>query len=141
MRRLGLDRRVGERRSAADLLNEANGAMERPVVEDGVTSVLIPLRESINTVITELLRRRPQQESTKNWNDKVVSICNHCGIASLPAAQFAKLGNDAELLMGELSRAKQAGMERQHLMSRFQRGLLLLNALMDAIDINKLRSG
>jgi hypothetical protein len=139
MQRLGLDRHVGDRRSAVDLLHEANGAMERPVVEDGVTSVLIPLRESIDSVIAELLRRRPQQEQAKNWKDKVVSIGRHCGNASIPAGQFDKLGNDAKLLWGELSGAKQAGMDRQRLMSLIQRGLLLLNGLLEGVDESKLR--
>jgi hypothetical protein len=140
MRRLGLDRRGANLRSAVDLLIEAKGAMDRPVVgEGGPVSVLIPLRECINAVITELVRRRPEQEPAKNWKDKVVSIGNKCGRPSLPANHFDKIGGDAKLLMDELSGAKQTGMNRQRLMSYFDRGVLFLNALLDSVDDIKLK--
>jgi hypothetical protein len=96
MRRLSLDRRGGNLRPALDLLAEAKGAMERPVVGDGGSvSVLISLRECVDATITELVRRRPEQEPAKNWKEKVVSIGRKCGKPSLPATHFDKIGNCA----------------------------------------------
>jgi hypothetical protein len=75
MLRLGLDRRSGNDRPALDLLHEAKSAMDRPVLGDGgPTSVLIPLRESIDAAIAELVRRRAKQEPVKGWKEKVVSV-------------------------------------------------------------------
>jgi hypothetical protein len=141
MQRLGLDRRSGNDRPALDLLIEAKSAIDRPVLGDGgPTSVLIPLRESIDAAITELVRRRPKQEPAKSWKEKVVSIGTHCGIG-MPAVQIDKLGDDTSALMNELSGAKQASMTRQQIMKYFQRGLLLLNTLLDRVDGSKLRAG
>jgi hypothetical protein len=57
------------------------------------------------------------------------------------AEQLDTLGNDASALMNGLSGAKQASMSRQQIMTYFQRGLLLLNTLLDGIDASKLRPG
>lgn len=140
MRRLGLDRRGGDFRPALDLLNEAKGAIERPVVgSGGPVSVLISLRECIGAAIAELVRRRPKQEEVKRWSAKVVSVGGQCGRPSLPSDHFTRLGDDADRLMDRLSGAKQTGMDRTQLMGFFNQGLLFLNALMDSIDESKLR--
>lgn len=140
MRRLCLDTRSGGSRAPLDLLNEARGALERPAVGDGgTTSVLIPLRESIDATITELVRRRPSQGPVKGWNGKIVSVGSQCGRPSLPSGHFSALGTDAETLMNQLSGAKQAGMSRDQVSEYFNRGLLFLNALMDSIDETLLR--
>lgn len=140
MQRLGLDRRGGNLRSPLDLLNEARGAMERPVVRSGgPVSVLISLRECIDAVITEHLRRRPKQESATSWSGKVISVGSQCAGPSLPANHFDGLGADAKTLMDQLSGAKQADMDRDRLMWFFIQGLLFLNALMESIDEGKLK--
>jgi hypothetical protein len=140
MRRLGLDRRGGTGRPPLELLEEAKAAIDRPVVGDGgAVSVLISLRESLDATITELVRRRPEQEPARNWKDKVVSIGAKCGNASLPASHFEKIGNDAKALMDELSGAKQGAADRQHLKIMFSRGVVLLNALLESVDETRLR--
>jgi hypothetical protein len=80
MRRLGLDSRGGNANTPVQLLEEARGALERPVAgEGGPVSVLISLRESIDAVITELIRRRPAQGKVKGWKGKVTDIGGQCG--------------------------------------------------------------
>jgi hypothetical protein len=107
MKKLGLDNRGGMSRPATELLAEAKAAMERPLVGDGgPPSILLPLRESINVAIAELLRRRPQQEPTGNAKDKIVSIGRHCGHASLASGYFEKIGDEALKLLNELSGGK-----------------------------------
>src|SRR5262245_6322193 len=93
MTRLGLDTRGSTARSALELLKEAHGALERPVVEEGgPTSVLISVRESIDAAITQLIRRRPVQEKVSGWRGKVLSLGQHCACTSLPAGHFDRLG-------------------------------------------------
>jgi hypothetical protein len=142
MMRLGLHSRGGAARSALDLLDEALGALERPVVnEGGPTSVLVSLRESIDAAITELIRRRPIQEkvSVSGWRGKVLSLGHHCGRSSLSATQFDRLGSEAETLMGNLSRFKQRAAPRTQLSELFSGGIAFLNALLSSIDESKLR--
>jgi hypothetical protein len=89
MLRMRLDSRGGSSRPPLDLLHEARGALDRPVVgEGGPVSVLISLRECIDAVITELVRRGPNQEPTKGWTGKIVSVGAHCGHRSLSAGHF-----------------------------------------------------
>ena len=92
MRRLGLDRRGGDSRPALDLLNEAKGAMERPVVGDGgAVSVLISLRECIGAAIAELVRRRPKQEEARRWMKRWFRLAAYA--AALHYPQIISLGS------------------------------------------------
>lgn len=140
MRRLGLDSRGGGSRTPVDLLQEAKGALDRPVVGDGgPVSVLVSLRECIDAAITELVRRRPKQETAKGWRGKIVSVGSQCAHPMLTADHFNRMGGDAEMLMNQLSEAKQTTMSRDQMTEFFNRGLLFLNALMDSIDESQLR--
>ena len=137
--RLGLNSRGGGSRTPIDLLLEARGALDRPIVGDGrAVSVLVSLRECIDAAITELVRRRPTQEAVKGWSGKVVSVGSRIAVSFL-VSHFERLGVDGERLMNELSGAKQAAMTRDILMQYFNRGLLFLNALMESIDEARLR--
>ena len=57
----------------------------------------------------------------------------------LPADHFDRLAADAEAVRGELSESKQVRTSQEQANERFPRGLLLLNALMDAPDEGCLR--
>jgi hypothetical protein len=139
MKRLGLDRRAGDHRSAVELLQEAKAAVERPPVEDGGNSVLMPLRESLDITISELLKKRPGQGKMKGWKDKIMAIGTDCGRSALPTTYFDKCGDDASTLWGELSGAKQSILDRTQVIALFHRGVLTLNTLLEGIDKGKLR--
>lgn len=63
--RLGLDSRNDRFQTPLAMVNDSCEALDRPVSGDGgAVSVVIPLRESVNSVISELLRRRPIQEAS-----------------------------------------------------------------------------
>lgn len=141
MKRLHLDSRGGTYRTAMELLIEAEGALDRPVFnEGGPVSVLIPLRECINVAVSELIRRRPTQEPASKIQDKIASIGQQCARPGLVQDHFACLGANATKLLDDLSAAKQAEVSRERLTEIFHRGLLLLNALMNSIDEARLRS-
>ena len=123
-----------------DLLQEAKGALSRPVIaEGGPVSILVTLREWIDAVVTELVRRRPKREKIRGWSNKIVSVGTQCARSALPIGHFDRLGIDAETPMNQLLGPKQADMERSELAEFFNRGLLFLNALMDSIDESRLR--
>jgi hypothetical protein len=141
MTRLGLNSRGGAARTALELLDEALGALERPVVKDGgPTSVLIPLRESIDAVITKLIRRRPVQARVSGWRNKVHSLGQHCAHSGLPTAHFDRLGTEAEMMMNRLSGFKQLSSSREQLSELFSEGVTFLDALLKSIDERKLKS-
>lgn len=141
MRRLGLDSRGGSYRTPLDLLNEAQGALDHPVFQEGgPVSILIPLRESINSTIAELLRRRTTQEPAAKLTDKLASLGRQCAGPGLQAPHFERLAADAETLLNELSGAKQTDLPRHRQTELFHRGLLFLNALMDSLDEGRLKS-
>jgi hypothetical protein len=140
IRRLGLDCRGGSYRTPFELLTEACGALERPIFGDGgPVSVLITLRECINSVISELLRRRPTQERASKLVDKLISLGRQCARPDLDDAHFKRLAVDGEPLLDALSGAKQAEMPRPQLNALFHRGLLFLNAVMNSIDESRLK--
>ena len=141
MTRLGLDARGGNARTALELLEEAHSALERPVINDGgPTSVLMPLRESVDAAITELIRRRSVQEKVTGWRGKVTSLGQQCARSGLSAAHFDRIGSEADELMNRLSGFKQLGSSRDRLNELFCGGVTLLNALLDSIDESKLRT-
>ncbi len=107
MQRLGLDSRGGGLRAPIDLLDEAGGALEQPVVPGGrATSVLIPLRECIEAALSELLRRRSLQEPASKVVGKVTSIGRQCARVDLPPGHFERLGTDGDVLLNDLSSTK-----------------------------------
>lgn len=139
IQRLGLDSRGGDSRTALESLEIARQSLDIPVMEDTGISVLISLRECINRCISELIRRRPQQEETKNWQKKIASLGRQCGLDGLDALHFDRLGTDAESMMDQLSVAKQHGLTRERVMELFHRGLLFLISLLDSIDASKVK--
>jgi len=142
LRRLGLNFRGGNFQTPLAFLEEARASFDMPVVADGGSvSVLISLRSCIDAAITELVRRRPQQEPVKGWYGKVVSLGQQCGRPGLDGGYFDRLGNEAENEMNRLSGAKQANFERTQLTESFRQGLLFLNSLLESIDERLLRPG
>lgn len=140
MARLGLDSAHGNSRSPLEQFEDANSALEQPSYGEGSpVAILLPLRECINSIIGELLRRRPTQEPTPRTQDKIVSIGWQCGHKSLPPNHFIRLGEDLSDLLNNLSGAKQAAIARDVLMQRFERGVLFLKAILDSIDEKQLR--
>jgi hypothetical protein len=141
MVRLGLDRRLGSDRSAAELLKEACHALDQPSAEPASPfAVLLSLRESIKAAVVDLLPKRPSQEPARNWQDKVISIGRQCGRRDLAPGHFERLGTDAESLIDSLSGAKRETCARQELIRRFDGGLLYLRAFLGSIDETRFRA-
>jgi hypothetical protein len=140
IRRLGLDSRGGDSKSALQLLEEARVSLEIPVAEDGgAAGVLLAFRACINACVSELIRRRPLQEEAKTWKTKMASLGRHCGLARLNAAHFDNLGVEVEAMNDQLSAAKDKGLSRTEIQQLFTKGLLFLVSFLTSIDETKLR--
>lgn len=140
LNRLSLDVARADHRPATDLLEEALSALSRPLVaEGGPVSVLVPVRECVHVILSELLRRRPNQEPAGTTSAKVCSVGAQCGRVDLTSDHFARLGDDATRLLDDLSRGKQAPLSREELQDLVNKSLLLLSALLDSIDESRLR--
>jgi len=124
------------------LLDEAMGAMASPVHgEGGTVSVTLALRQCIeNAVLAELLPRRPKQEKAGRAGDKVRSIGEQCNRPMLAPDHFARLANEAGPLLDQLSGTKDKALSRDDIRELLIRGLTFLNAFLDGIDENRLRS-
>jgi hypothetical protein len=135
LKRLKLDVRTGKNPSTT-LLEEARSALEQPTYQDGgAVGVLVTLRECIDASITEMVRRRPKQESASGgWKGKVIAIGRQCARPGLPADHFDRVGQEIDKVMNDLSAAKQAALARPQILEEFNRGLLALNSLLDSID-------
>jgi hypothetical protein len=135
MLRLGLDRSAGGSLPATDHLSAAVAALDAPPVPDGgPLPVLVALRECIERVFADLLRRRPRQEKAGKAADKVLSIGGQCARAGLPPDHFMPLAADADPLIDDLSKAKYGSVSRERQSVEFQRGLVFLNAFLDGLD-------
>ena len=141
MRRLGLDNGPSMLRAPITLLEEALGAVERPVMDEGgPVSVFIALRECINAAITEMIRRRPTQEVARSFEAKILSLGRQCGVRGLPGSHFERLASDGKKLVDDLSAGKQYVASRERLIDLFNDGLLYLKGLLESIDTARLRA-
>jgi len=140
MKRLHLDIRGGDRQTAVELFEQAKAAIDRPTLGEGSPiAILIALRESIDAIIDELIKRRLFQEPAKKVRDKISSIGRQSGRLGLTEDHFARLGDDASRLRDDLSGGKQDSVSRAELTSLFQRTTLFLKALLQSIDETKLK--
>jgi hypothetical protein len=138
-----------------DLLNERNfqGAAEgetviqkfrnawemyesMPVLPDPALASLISLRESIEIVISELVRRRPVQWKAK---DKILGIGEQVAFDSVPANVFDDLQQDYGRLTNRLAGAKRNVLDRVAETELMREGTYFLERLLSAVDPGKLR--
>jgi len=89
--------------------------------------------------MAEMLRRRPAQEPAKNIQDKLGSLGRQCARHGLKTNHFDGLATDMDILLKVFSGAKKVGMPREEVSQLFDKGLTLLNALLNSIDETKLR--
>lgn len=140
---LRLDKQRGEFRSGLDLLNDGYVNLRRPSSEEpSPSSVLIPLRQTILTVVDELLKRTPPpQETSKGIDGKIMLLGRRCARAGYSRVFFANLGANARYTIDHLSSAgKDRVLTRAELTILFDSGLLIVNSLLRSMDPRKLRT-
>lgn len=140
MKSLGLDMPLGQTRSPLQLLEAAETALRRPFADEGyATAVLVPLREAIQNVIDELLKRRVLTEKTGGWKSKVLSIGHTLGSAAISAGFVERIATTTHTLVDQLSGGKDRDMSREHIFALFDQGVSLLQDIFAMIEQEKLR--
>lgn len=99
---------------------------------------LMPIRECILTVLSNLLRRRRTQEKTKDAYDKVLSVLRHLGRDDLPAGHSEELGSECkQILNSRLSTSKQSQQTRFESEDTLFAATLWLKGFLLSIDQSK----
>ena len=139
MQSFGFDKGIPGKMNAMELFLIAHQAFERPVSEtDPVSTSLIPMRESISSIVAELLRRRPVQEKTGNNYNKILSFGLQLKRDELRENVVREWASQWDKLVDELSQAKQGGLSRDEWNQRLQRATLFLNGLLKGLDPSKM---
>jgi hypothetical protein len=142
LKEFGFDKAPKGIKSPLELFQTAHAAYEKPVIQkDPISTSLIPMRECIEAVIAELLKRRPTQEEAKNEQAKIMSIGRQFKrdtilldtIDSLARQWHEKIQNK------ELSAAKQQDITREEWSIRLQRATQFLFSLLSGLDIVKMK--
>ena len=126
--------------SSLQLFEAAEGALKRPFSDEGyATAVLVPLRESVQRAVDELLKRRAHVEKTGGWETKVVSIGQQLRKTEVSDDQLARIAASTHTLIDHLSAAKDHQMSREEISDLFDQGVSLLQSIFAMIDVEKLR--
>lgn len=140
MQALGLGIKHGSTRSPLQLLQTAEEALRRPFADEGyATAVLVPLRESIQGTIEELLKKQPTTEKTGGWTKKVTSLARQCGKIAMSSDYIERVAATTHTLINELSAAKDRNMSRERIAHLFDQGVSLLQDIASLIDSEKFR--
>jgi hypothetical protein len=103
---------------------------------DSAIGSLISLRESIELVIAELVRRLPIQQKGK---DKLLRIGDQVAFSSVAPQVFHDLQNDYEKIGNRLSGAKRRVLSRTAEVELMREGTYFLYRLLSAVDPAKLK--
>jgi hypothetical protein len=142
LQEFGLDTNAGQDRSAHGLLVSAEDALKAPSSADGYeASVLIPLRESINRAVDELLKRRKSQREIKGGlKGKITELAEQCGRDGSSPEDVARVADTTHLLNDRLSGAKKRTMTREEIGDLFAQGVGVLKDILTLVDRAKLRA-
>ena len=128
------------KKGAIELFETAWAACNRPVANGSpVITSLIPMRECINKVVAELLRRRPRQQPAPSQAKKVESIGGQLGRDGIASTAIQSLADRWHTLNDELSSAKEADLSREEWRISLQKATLFLIELLESLDPGKLR--
>ena len=140
MREFGLMRVPTSEKSPIELFETAWAAYEQPVTQSSpISTSLIPMRECINQAIKELLRRRPNQEETKNQYVKIISIGKQIARDGIVDADVQAWASHWEALLDELSGSKHGDYSRDQWRNLLRRATLFLIEFLQGLDSAKLK--
>ena len=140
LHKFGLDTAAGGKKSPVDHFAAAWAAFERPVATGSVAiTSLIPMRQCIDSVVAELIRRRPEQEQIKPRADKIKFIGRQLARDGIRATVIQSLNERYGKLHDELSSAKEAALSREEWRASLQKATLFLVELLECLDPAKIR--
>jgi hypothetical protein len=142
MQKFHLDITHGNNKSPLENFCLAHQAFESPVFTDNpdITS-LIPMRESIEASLDELLKQRPKQKNVGSSNrKKILAICDQLKndlITDVVINEWADQWH--EMSDKDLSASKQIRMTREEWSRKLIRATLFLESFLNGLDPVKLR--
>ena len=140
MQRFGLNTSPVGKKSAIEQFETAWAAYEAPVTQfSPVNTSLIPMRESIETTIQELIRHRPIQEPAKNQRGKIISIGKQLARHDILSSDIESWALQWDKLANELSGSKQAHISRDEWRDLLRRAALFLQEILQGLDPTKLK--
>lgn len=135
----GLDWASAGAKTPVELLETAIAAYEKPVSEQvSANTSLLPVRECCNSIITQLINRRPRCEKVSNQLAKIRSIGAQLRLDTIPSDFFEKLATRWKDLWNDLSESKKADYSRFEWKKYLQTAILFLLELLQSIDPNKM---
>jgi hypothetical protein len=137
----GLDTAPQGKKSPLELFQTAHAAFEKPVAEGNpIITSLIPMRESIQLSIQELLRKRPKQEPSGKQSDKIRSIAEQLKRDSMSTYTIDHWADQwCELLDNNLSPAKEQDISREQWQHRLDQATLFVQSFLTGLDAAKMR--
>jgi hypothetical protein len=140
LREFGLDRDKGDVKNALLRLQEAYSALNQANTELATaSSILIPLRDCIEAIVSLLLPLRPIQEKAGGLSKNIQSIGKQCKRDHLADEDFTALGAQAAMLHRLYSDAKDKRVLRDEVLTRFNAGLALIQQFLHGLDKSKFR--
>jgi len=114
---------------------------ETPVTDGGLAnSSLIPMRESLHSIVEELLKRRQHQEASGKNLAKIDSIGRQLGLDGTQASTIERWAQEYDNLVNVLSSFKQKTVERGEWKDLLVRASLFLKSFLKGLDAKKFRS-
>lgn len=140
MGKFGFSKAPGWRKSASSQFEEGWAAYEAPVTQNNpATTSLIPLRESINMIISELIRRAPAQRKAKNEKEKICFILEELSLRPIEEIEKEEFSKQWSSINDELSESKSLAYTR----NKWHECLLIATnfiiGFLGCLDHNKLR--
>lgn len=140
MRQFHLDKAQASKKSAVEQFEIAWAAFERQLTQSSpINTSLIPMRECIETVIAELIRRRRNQEPARSQQDKIHSIGNQLSRPGIVKSVIVNWAIEWGRLVEELSGSKQVQLSREEWRNLLRRATLFLQGFLQGLDSTKLR--
>ena len=147
MKNLGLSNFVPDKKNSVDQFITAWAAYEKPVTpDDPVNTSLIPMRECIETMIEDLIRRRPKQEEVgkspdgNRWYAKIISISNQLRRDAITDDHVKDLARKwAQDIEPRLSGAKTKSLNRSDWRLLLKSCTLFIHEFLLSLDSSKLR--
>ena len=112
--------------------------LQNPQATDSSIGALIPLREALQLVVDDLIRRRPTQRRVDR-KSKIIEIGDQIRSDSVHPDVFESLNNEFRTIVDEMSGAKDKILKREQQTELMRRGTMFLEGLLNALDPNKLR--
>lgn len=139
LHRFDLGKTITGKKSALQQFETAWAAFDHPVTTDTPTNTsLIPVREAIETAIAQLLMRRPEQEPTKNQEEKIISIGKQLAHDGMSETSIKNWASQWRNLQNKLSGSKDNDLSREDWQKLLLEATLFLKELLLGLDVSKL---